>query len=495
MRLTIFLIFIFGYNTIYSQDLSIGLIANDLEPHPMQDLAKPAYLETVVDPSFGTTIRRITDAGQGETMRTMYSTVQAWNADETRMILYKRPGGFHILLDGNSYQYIRNLDINPADLEEVFWHFNDPDILFYMDAGSADLIEYNIETDTKNILANLRELSGCTENMESGNDVQMMSWDSELFTFRCGNSSSFAYHIPSGTIQEIVIDDIQYASVMPFPSGQRFLHTKDVYNSDGTYALTLDIANGGEHSCIGRDAAGNDAYFSVAFAESPNGGCLGEVIAYDPLTSECRTIVGTDLGYEYTKSGTHISALAHKNTEGGWLVASMVGYDQDGQDLLDQELLIAQVNASSSNVYRIAHHRSDEDQYDYWGEPHPVMSPTGTRVLFNSDWSGADDGFSVDAYVVELPAYEISTSTVNNDDSSASLEVYPNPFNDKIYLTGIISNYSFKLYDSAGKLCLASKDQTTQTIHIPGLDTGFYYLIIQQEDTGVSISKKLFRKN
>lgn len=48
------------------QDLSLDLIANDMGNHPMQEIGKPAYLEAIIDPSFGTTIRRITDAGEGK---------------------------------------------------------------------------------------------------------------------------------------------------------------------------------------------------------------------------------------------------------------------------------------------------------------------------------------------------------------------------------------------------------------------------------------------
>ena len=44
------------------------------------------------------------------------------------------------------------------------------------------------------------------------------------------------------------------------------------------------------------------------------------------------------------------------------------------------------------------------------GEPHAVICPTGTRVLYASDWSGAQDGHSIDCYVVELP---INVSFVN----------------------------------------------------------------------------------
>jgi len=35
----------------------------------MLGIAKPAYLETITDPSFGTGIRRITDAGDGNAIK------------------------------------------------------------------------------------------------------------------------------------------------------------------------------------------------------------------------------------------------------------------------------------------------------------------------------------------------------------------------------------------------------------------------------------------
>jgi len=110
--LSLFLLAICNF-IVNAQDLTVGLQVNDLSLKPMQPLSKPGYLQTVTDPSFGTTIRRISNAGAGDVIKPMYSTTQAWNADETRMILYQRGQG-HILLDGITYVFIRNLDdINP----------------------------------------------------------------------------------------------------------------------------------------------------------------------------------------------------------------------------------------------------------------------------------------------------------------------------------------------------------------------------------------------
>lgn len=384
-------------------DVATELIANDLTPHPMQDIAKPNYLETIVDPSFGTIIRRISNAGPGGVIKPMYSTIQAWNADETRMILYDQTNGVHQLLNGITYEFIRNLDdVRPGDLEQLFWDFNDPDILYYLDAATNEFVKYLVSTGNKEVLVNLKEISNCTGSISMGNDVQMMSWDSDVIGFRCDNSETFSYRISTQELVSFNIDDINYTAAMPAPSGNLFYHNVSSYDTSGNFKARLNKSKI-EHSCLGRMVDGTDADFSVTFDAGPNGGCLGNIVAFNLNTGDCLPVISEDLGYDYPKTGTHISAVAHKNP--GWIAASMIGFEGDGQSLLDQELVVARVEPGNVNVYRIGHHRADEDEFDYWGEPHAVISPTGTRVLFGSDWSGSEDGISVESYVVELPSF------------------------------------------------------------------------------------------
>ncbi|KGK30827.1 hypothetical protein [Cellulophaga sp. E6(2014)] len=379
------------------------LIANDLEAHPMQDIARPEYLKTIVDPSFGTIIRRISNAGDGGVIKPMYSTIQAWNADETRMILYDQTNGVHQLLDGMTYEFIRNLDdVRPDDVEQLFWDFNDADILYYLDASTDDFIKYSISSLTKEILVNLKDISGCDGSISMGNDVQMMSWDSDVIGFRCDNSTTYSYRFSTRELTPFNLDDVNYAAVMPAPSGTLFYHNVSSYDANGNFVARLNKSKP-EHSCLGQMTDGTDTDYSVSFDGGPNGGCQGNIIAFDLNTGNCTPVISESLGYAYPKTGTHISAVAHKNP--GWIAASMIGFQGDGQALLDQELVIARVAPGSVDVYRIGHHRADEEEFDYWGEPHAVISPTGTRVLFGSDWSGSEDGKSVESYVVELPSF------------------------------------------------------------------------------------------
>ncbi|MEP2238428.1 MAG: hypothetical protein ABJI22_08715 [Maribacter sp.] len=384
-------------------EVATELIANDLEPHPMQDVAKPDYLQTIVDPSFGTIIRRISNAGTGGVIKPMYSTIQAWNADETRMILYDQTNGVHQLLNGMTYEFIRNLDdVRPDDLEQLFWDFNNPDILYYLDAVTDDFIKYTVSSRTKDILVNLKEIANCTGSISMGNDVQMMSWDSDVIGFRCDNNQTYSYRLSTQELVTLNLDDVNYTAAMPAPSGNLFYHNVSSYDANGNFKARLNKSKP-EHSCLGKMADGTDTDFSVSFDAGPNGGCLGNIIAYDLNTGNCLPVISEDLGYDYPKTGTHISAVAHKNP--GWIAASIIGFEGDGQALLDQELVIAYVEPGNVKVYRIGHHRADEDEFDYWGEPHAVISPTGTRVLYGSDWSGREDGTSVESYVVELPSF------------------------------------------------------------------------------------------
>jgi len=480
---------------IFSQDLTEGLQINDLELHPMQDVAKPSYLDTIIDPSFGTVIRRISDAGSDGVIVPMYSTIQAWNSDESYMILYNQTEGNHMLLDGMSYEIISTMiDILPVDLEQIFWDFNDPDVFYFNDAEANGISKYIVSTGLKETLVDFASIITCNGEVEMGNNVQMMSWNSDVFTFRCENEQNFAYKISTNELTTFN-ESVEYTALAVAPSGNLFYHKKNVYDFEGNFLLSLN-KDAIEHSCIGKMTNGNDAYFSIAFAEGPQGGCIGDIIAHDMNTGNCFPLISQSQGYNYPQSGTHISAIAHKNTEGGWMAASMIGYDEDGQSLLDQELVIAKADEGNVKVCRIAHHRSDENEFDYWGEPHAVISPTGTRVLFASDWSGIEDGQSIDSYVVELPSFQNITSTEPKNIFSRKYELYPNPINEDSVIELANSENKdrwIKIYSCDGKIKVTSTFQSNYFgLGKYKFDSGIYFFSIFNDD-GVLVNGRFVK--
>jgi hypothetical protein len=391
---------LFSCNSVQSsQGADINLcegLVTDNKRHPMRPLEKPAPGKSVIDPAFGTRIHRITKAPPGSVIKPLYSPTQAWNANESLLILYHtdydQPG--HSLYDGKTYRYLRELDISPPDLEQVYWHHSDPDILYYIDAYDNRLIRYRVSSGKKESIHDF----SCDYSVAADSHA-FISWDSNTLGLLCRNDSGreiFQFHI--GSLKESNRRSTQsYVAPAASPSGSLFYFEGSVLDKNMKKNLQLDLGNPFEHSSLGRLANGRDTYNEVSF----DGAHIGSLVTHDMHDGSVRVIIGPKTGYPYPPSGTHISAVAFKRP--GWIAVSSVGR-LSGNNTLDQELYLANTNPDSKTVCRVAHHRSwgKEGPKGYWAEPHVVISPTGTRLLFGSDWGGGD---SVDSYVVELPNY------------------------------------------------------------------------------------------
>lgn len=377
-----------------SADLCDGLVT-DKVPHPMTALDKPVVGGTVSDPQFGTTIRRITNVGGTGIIKPAYSTVPAWNADESYLILYhtNTSNSGHHLYNGKTYQYIKKLEINPPDLEQFYWHTTDPDVLFYVDSSTKTLTRYRVGTGTKEAI----KVFSCASGVSGGTDPMFMSWDSDVIGLRCSSGYVFTYRISTDTIGTTLNTTSTNAPIASASGTTVFFANggnAEVRDLDLKYLRGLPI-DPNEHASLGRLANGRDTHNAVSF-----GGTEGSLVTTDMTDGTVRTIVGPATGYPYPPGGTHVSALAFKKP--GWVALSIVG-NTNGTDTLNQELVLADSNAGGK-VCRVGHHRSwgKAGPRGYWAEPHVVISPSGTRLLFGSDWGG---GLSVDTYVVELPSY------------------------------------------------------------------------------------------
>ncbi len=378
--------------------------------------------QSFTDPKFGTTIRRVTDVkndgrGSHNVIKTLYSTVSAWNADESMLILYRTDGGSptHELYHGKTYQFIRKLDdIAPVDLEQVYWDTRDPDILYYANRSYNNLYRYRVSTRTKEVIRNFDTECGSLE-LHGGGDPLFNSWDSRKFGFACApNGNIFSYDQGSNSVGRLFDHNLDYGAPQAAPSGTRFfVNENSAYTSNRPATVrdanmnvlrTLDLASGNEHGALSLLANGDDTWNAVAFDDGPAGSGTGTLVQHNLATGASRVIVGQVNGYPYPPSGTHVGATAFHRTG---LVAVSVKDDRRGDSLLDTELLFVDTDTETnpaSSVCRVGHHRSISD--DYWAEPHPSISPSGTRILFSSSWGDARSGGEVvNVYVLELPGY------------------------------------------------------------------------------------------
>lgn len=416
-------------------NLCEGLITHR-QPLAIDQLAKPEPLKSFIDPAFGTKVTRISDTQLGEVVKPQYNTIQAWNSDETRILLYhtgddSRDRGHHIY-DGFTYQHIEKLDIVAVDLEQVYWHHSDPDTIIYTSANYkyyGELVRYNITSKSKERIADFRSVCGEDALPTSGNGVMMPPLNDDLFGFRCNTGSEttagFSYKISTGEIQTLALGDgtdyDPWTAPMPTASGKYFFVTDKVLEKDlSTVRFSLDLSEFHSHSSLGKRTNGNDALFATAFDPSPRG-CdggpdrgVGSLVVHDFEDKTCNVIIGESYGYGYPGSGTHVSAVGYNAPS--WALMSTIGYGQfeylsnnEPAPVLFSEVYLVDTDNPNHTACRVAHHRSygkdaENAEYSaYFGEPHATLSPSGTRLLYGSDWYNSG---SVDTYVVELPAFK-----------------------------------------------------------------------------------------
>ena len=410
-----------------------GLVSHDRRVK-IAPVRRPPAMARYRDPAFGATVLRITDSAPGEVHKPLYSTIQAWNADESLMLLYQTGGerSGHVLVDGRSYERIAELDILPSDLEEVFWDHDDPDVLRYVDRREpflGHLVEYDVRGRERRSMKSFEEHCARGEIPTAGSDVQMPSVDDDLFGLRCkddrGRWIALSYRPSTDEVFTMPIgkgsDWSERLAPGPAPSGERFWMQGTSVTADlSKVEARMDMGKANEHASTGTTHDGEDALFQTVFEASPDGcdgedpwGGVGHLTAHVLATGECRPVVSPDGGYPYTTSGTHVSALAWKRP--GLVAMSSIGdtdrwFLEDRQaPVLFSEIYLVDSDPETGGVCRLAQHRSFGKQatrggYDpYFAEPHATISPSGTRVLFGSDWY---DSGSVDAYVVELPGYD-----------------------------------------------------------------------------------------
>ena len=295
-------------------DLCDGLV-QDKDPHPMTTLAKPAVGAAVTEPQFGTQIRRITGVAAGSdtpALVPLYSTVSAWNADESRLLLLNIPAARHELWDGKSYTFIRSLEeINPPDVEQVFWHTTDPDVFLYVEG--KDFIRYHVTDARKEKVTTFSMCSG--GNPTGGDDPMFSAFDSNRFAFHCG-SIAFTYDLASNSVlgMKTISEAIQMSPSGTFTYGSK---SGTITDASLNVVRVLDLADPAEHASLGRWPTGEDTWNGLVYDPGPMGDqAIGSVVVSDITHFVSKVVVGPDTGFPVTRA-TDTSRRSPTDSRGG----------------------------------------------------------------------------------------------------------------------------------------------------------------------------------
>lgn len=353
----------------------------------------PEYLKPMIDPTFGSTITRISDQtaldSQETAIKHAYSKNQYWNCDGSLVLLYGSPG---YVLDGRTYKELRRINIP----RHAVWSNKDPNKTFGttvtarngMEYGLNSFVTCNMTTDEWTLLHQFTQYDYICIGEGEGN----ISNDDRYVALQCksgANTYLVVYDIQNDSI--ISTWDMQgrwpnnvsmsqsgnYVAAQWGVDGTGRYQGIEVFGRDLVFQRQLHY-NGQAHFDIGYDTSGNEviAYFSA----NPNPPYNTRPCMYRLSDGTATDLFGNIQG---RMSNWHVSC---RNVDRpGWAYYSF--YEVTfGTDLGKDEIFAVKLDGSGT-VERFGHTQSSGYGISgYDGCPMAVPNRDGTKVLFSSDW-------------------------------------------------------------------------------------------------------------
>lgn len=457
-----------SYSSLFWNYAKAQWITNH-DPQFMPEVIKPTVYNTFADPVFGSTVERISDClSQGfNGIVPQYSKRQAWNSDDSRLLLFSGDGEA-ILLDGSNYNFLKTL--NGVGGEDVFWHPSDPDIIFYN--LDSVLYTYDITTDIATQIHSFTNYTWANTRGE-GN----MSLDGRYYAVV---GQQYNYSTGDVTFKDIVVYDLQTdaeISVMPIPQDSiagfdwasvspngnyvvidyaddvtgRF-HGVEVYDRNMNFIWQKPLGAG--HSDLGIDGNGDEVLVMDVYNADSN---ITYIKKFRLSDGQETTLLAVSELFDL-----HISLRNELRRE--WCFISTFDYtgrlsDDSLSWLPFEDEVFALRLDGSEDVQRIAHHHSrryspltpDSDNSVYWSEPHATISRNGERIIFGSNWrQNIDQLNSLDVYLVDFGNLLGIQETAPE---SSNVSFYPNPAQNKVYIhfADDYESIDIFLYDLNGK--------------------------------------------
>ena len=329
-------------------------------PKNVPSLLRPGYLQPITDPVFGTKVTRISDestfgGSAHHRLQHLYSKTQPWNSDMTLIQMHSA----QVILDAKTYQVVKIQDSK----NEAKWSTVDPNILYYVSGNQFRKL--NVRTNADTVLHTFSE-----GNISIGDYEGNISVGDTYVVLNVG-TLAIVYDIVNDSV--ISKNDLGPADWVSMSQSGNYVvirvnpKTLGVLVYDRNLNYLRKIFDHGSHGDLGHDGSGNEIYAQVCSGKGRarlDNGLLSELM---PGFNECG----------------HISLQNYKRP--GWALKSGEG-----------EVYAIQLDGSGI-VQRFAHEHSSSANYD--AEPKGVISPDGSKVMWNSDWGGG----TVYAYVAEMP--------------------------------------------------------------------------------------------
>lgn len=386
---------------VVAGSLAAGLPATDASVRAIPRIDRPAYLDSYIDPVFGTRVTRITgdpgtkipnvDGKWAEVARHHYSKHAAWNCDQSLLYLERHQGRpSKLFLDGETYVVRFARRRGPGT--ETRWHPREPDIMVYV---RDNVIGYwNVREDTTQTIAAFRGYSEFRIGPWEGN----LSMDGRMIVVdgRKGDDRvAFAYDLEKERkYPDLVLNDVRLDWVSVSPSGRYIVLLGCISNKKGDQTQVYDLQGNKigrlweeygrpSHYDLTIDENGEDVAVGVSKSKPDNGRVIKRRLRDGEVTV-------------LTPGGYAVHTSTRNAGRPGW---AYVTYQHRGPTWPPywDEVIAVKLDGSMT-VERIAHLHSKRT--DYLTEAHAVPSPDGRRVLWASNWE-SPTGRPIGAYVAD----------------------------------------------------------------------------------------------
>ena len=390
----------------------------DLSVYQTPNLAEPAPRQAYQDPVFGTCIVRVTDrqadiSNPSDTsagMKNEYARVQAFNADGTLLIARSLESYWYVY-DANTLQPLGEI---PAFVEPR-WDAQDPTLLYYSD--ETRLMSYDLLSGTINQVHDFagdlpgQKLAAVWTRYEGspsfdtrywGLVAQDEDWEPAAFlVYDLQADSVISREIPPGySIDHVTVSPLGGFFMASFDEYCEHNQPRTADRPCGLMVYDRNLENGRSllriigHYDTALDAEGREV---VVYQDIDT-----DRIAMLDLASGAVTPL-MPIDFSHTGIGFHFSGRAAQRP--GWvLVSTYNGGHPQNFTWMDNAIFAVELK-SGGRVVRLAHTQSvynENEEHDYWAEPHASVNHDLTRIVFTSNWgrSGTEE---VEMYMIFLP--------------------------------------------------------------------------------------------
>jgi hypothetical protein len=356
----------------------------------------PAAGGTFVDPTFRTTIMRLTDSRDGKDNHNQYSYWPSFNKDSTYLwvtcdnvaYLYSfDPINFRTT---NKRRLFQNLPSGVSPFfEDMIWSNVDPNVIFFHDG--IRLWSYHIGTTTYTLIKDFKP------SLPPSNLWQMSkSDDDDLFAFTRKDdnyavvgylawrrSNNTLYRKDQKTVDEVKTDKTgRYVLVQTGESGKGAIE-----------AQVFDLQNGTIENLTDDEPDYNSSHLDIG---------KGIVIGQDNWQNRVlRRNLATPHSFTSLfvwpdwNQASHYSLLSENED---WVLISSYGNVESlpAGGFWNEVFLVA--TDGSKRVRRLAHHHAK--MRDYWDTPRASISRDGRFAVFTSNWGSENQR---DVFIIRIP--------------------------------------------------------------------------------------------